>query len=552
MNDKDFDQIFSDKLNEVSEFSGADDNWQKLKFRLDLVPPATVLPTPAPALTVPTIGAQPLWMYAAMSALAVGNIWLWLQMRDVNRQNEALQKAVVAVQANRKDTVYRIDTIYQKVYLMDNPSNSDNSTAITPEAYAALSTRKGIPNAVAAAASSPAFEAKNLKNPVSIEVKKQQNIEGSPLNRSEKVAKALNNTIAAHSKAFNGAKKVDNAVLSNSLNGTNATKRVDKTAPSKVSNEKKVENIVEEQLSTDNEIKKSANNLAPISVLKDTKSMGNSTSNPFIGNDEVNSAIPKILELETPQTVTGDEVQNKMLNKANLLLLPLDFKPLLPIETAEKEQEVLNMVGVMKPITVKQRRNILPKWSMPEVNIGIVGATGLPNKYETSGLGLGTDIGWSRNWSVIASLEKHESHFDMKARDKRFHLPPDPVNVPRDRRLMELEGDFKDFRLSVGAKYVFMTSKKFRPYVLAQHVWKKAPPSFVAFKYEKPGGDREDYIQTIDSKSFANIWQLGAGMTGDFNHRLSWNAGLNYMFDLNTTNLNTNPLTLRAGLYYRL
>ncbi|MEN9612008.1 MAG: hypothetical protein RLZZ628_2822, partial [Bacteroidota bacterium] len=27
MNDKDFDQIFSDKLNEESVFSGADENW---------------------------------------------------------------------------------------------------------------------------------------------------------------------------------------------------------------------------------------------------------------------------------------------------------------------------------------------------------------------------------------------------------------------------------------------------------------------------------------------------------------------------------------------
>jgi hypothetical protein len=541
MNDKDFDQIFSDKLNEVSEFSGADDNWQKLNFRLDLVPPvpAPVLPAP-PA---PRIGWQQGWMYAAMSALTVGNIWLWLQMRDVNRQNEALQKAVAAVQTNRKDTVYRIDTIYQKVYLIDNQSNSELLKSVTPAEYAALSANRVSPNRASDAASSNSIESKNLKNRLSIEDKKQQNIDNSDLNRS---AKASNNTIASGLKSFNTTKKVENVASSNISNENNATKSIENVASSNVSNKnnttKSIESKIETPISNHNDIAKSNPNtlLTPTSNNAD-----NAPSNTFTANASTH-------DLAIPKAADGTNEQNNILNKANFVLLPLDFKPLLPVESLEKEQESMSIAGSIQPIKVKKRHNIFPKLSMTEVNIGFVGTVARSGKYKTNGFGIGTDIGLSRNWSVIASAEKHEAHFEMGDRNGRFHLPNEPLGVPRDRRLMELEGNFRDLRLSLGAKYVFLTHKKFRPYVLAQHVWKKAPPSFVAFKYEKPGGDKEEYFEPIERKSFANIWQAGAGITGDINNRFSSYAGLNYMFDFNKANHNTNPVTLRAGIYYRL
>jgi hypothetical protein len=530
MNDKDFDQIFSDKLNEESAFSGADDNWQKLNFRLDLVAPvpAPVLPAP-PA---PMIGLHQGWLYAAMSALAVGNVWLWLQMRDVNRQNEALQKVVAVVQTNRKDTVYRIDTIYQKVYLIDNHSNSENLTAVTPAEYAALSAKRVLQNQVSNVASSKSIESKNLKNQVSIEDKKQQIIEKAPLNRSDKVANALNNTIATDSKTLNVTKSGKKVVLNN------------------VSNENKVSKQVENDVANGSDITKNGNTTAVTTVSKDTKSVDNPTPNAFVANGTTNSTTPSMTDLANPKTVDANEVQNKILNKADLLLLPLESKPLVAIEVPEKESESIHVAGTMQPIKVKKQHNIFPKMSMPEVNIGIVVA-GMPGKHKTNGFGIGTDIGLSRNWSVIASVEKHEAHFDMGHRDEKFHLPPPPI-VPVGHRLMHLEGEYRDFRLNLGAKYVFLTSKKYRPFVTAQHVWKKAPASVVAFDYEKPTGEINRYVQVVEDKSFANIWQFGAGVTGDFTNRFSWNAGLNYMFDFNKVNRNTNPLTLRASIYYRL
>jgi hypothetical protein len=554
MNDKDFDQIFSDKLNEVSEFSGADDNWQKLKFRLDLAPPvpAPVLPAP-PA---PKIGWQQGWMYAAMSALAVGNVWLWLQMRDVNRQNEALQKAVAAVQTNRKDTVYRTDTIYQKVYLIDSHSNSENLTSVTPAEYAALSAKRASQNRTSDAASSQSIESKNLKNGVSIEDKKQQNINNSDLNRS---AKASNNTIGRGSKPFNTTKNVKNVASSNVSNKNDATKNIENIASSNVSNKndatKSVENIASSNFSNKNNATKSIENKVgtPISNHSDiAKSDPNPTLTPISNNADnspsntfvANAPTP---DLATPKADDRTNEQNNILNKTDLVLLPLDLKPLLPVEPLEKEQESMSIAGTIQPIKVKRQYKIFPKLSMPEVNIGLVFA-GMPGKHQTNGFGIGTDIGLSRNWSVIASLEKHEAHFNMGRRDERFEPPPPRPGF----EFTHLEGEFKDFRLCVGTKYVFLTSKKFRPYVLAQHVWKKAPPSFVAFKYQKPTGETDELPQTIESKSFANIWQTGAGVTGDFNNRFSWNAGLNYMFDFNKANHNTNPFTLRAGIYYRL
>ncbi len=548
MNDKDFDQIFSDKLNEVSEFSGADDNWQKLNFRLDLVPPVPVLPAPP----VPTIGWHQGWLYAAMSALAVGNVWLWLQMRDVNRQNEALQKAVATVQANRKDTVYRIDTVYQKVYLIDNQSNSENSRTLTPAEYAALSANRVSQNRVSDAASSQSMESQNLKNQVTIEDKKQQNIDNAHLNRSAKSANIHNNTIAAGSKAIHSIKNVDKIVL----NENNSTKSVDKVAANDILNgnpvTKSVDKAVSSNVSNENNSTKSIENTVLATLSKDKKSIENPTSNVVVATDVANSSTPSNTDLATFKAVDASEVQNKILNKTDLLLLPLDSKPLLPIEALEKSVESITVARTMQPIKVKKQHNIFSKLGMPEVNIGIIGAVGRSGKYKTEGWGIGTDIGLSRNWSIVASAEKHEATFEMRDRNKRFHLPNEPAGVPRDRQLMELEGKFKDFRLSLGAKYVFLTHKKFRPYVLAQHVLKIAPPSFVAFKYEKPSGEKEEYFERIEPKSFANIWQVGAGMTGDFNNRVSWNAGLNYMFDFNAANHNINPFTLRAGVYYRL
>jgi hypothetical protein len=509
MNDKDFDQIFSDKLNEESVFSGADDNWQKLNFRLDLVPPALVLPAP-PA---PTVGWHPRWMYAAMSALAVGNVWLWLQMRDVNRQNETLQKAVAAVQTNRKDTVYRIDTVYQKVYLIGNQSNTESGTANTEAEYATLSANKVAQNRIGEVAPSKSIELKSFKNKVAIENKKQQNIDYSLLNHADKVLKASSNY---------------NNTITNQLNVAKTTKSVDKSNSTIVSND---------------------NN--------NTKSVDNGATSTFLTTatnvQKENTAIPTTpIATDLAATKTADVLseQNKILNKANLLLLPLDLKPLLPIEPLEKENESLGAMEMAHPIRVKKQR-MLPSWSLPEVNIGVIGAASLPSKQLTKGLGIGTDIGLSRNWSIIASVEKHESHFGMGRRDDKIHLPPEP-QVPVGHKLIHLEGEFRDFRLNLGAKYTFMTSKKYRPYVTAQHVWKKAPASIVTFDYEKPTGETDRYIQSVDTKSFANIWQVGGGLTSDFNNRFSWNAGLNYMFDFNPSNHNTNPLTLRVGVYYRL
>jgi hypothetical protein len=543
MNDKDFDQIFSDKLNEESVFSGADENWQKLNFRLDLVPPAPVLPAPP----TPTIGWHPSWVYAAMSALAVGNIWLWLQMRDVNRQNKALQKAVTAVQTNRKDTVYRIDTVYQKVYLIGNQSNTEKEGANADAEYATLSMNKVAQNRSEEVVPSKSIESKSLKNKVAIENKKQQNIDYSVLNHPNKVVKTPplndNNTITHSLNVAKTAKSADNSTSTIVLNDNNTNS---------------VDNSNLTVVSKDNPIKKVDNSI-PTVVLNNnnTNSVDNGAASTFLttvskeqkGNATIGTT-PITTDLTATQTADVLSEQNKILNKANLLLLPLDLKPLLPISSLEKEDESIGAVEMARPIKVKKQR-MLPIWSMPEVNIGVIGTASLPSKQPTNGLGIGTDIGLSRNWSVIASVEKHESHFGMGHRDEKFHLPPEP-QVPVGHKLVHLEGEFKDFRLNLGAKYVFMTSKKYRPYVTAQHVWKKAPASIVAFDYEKPTGETDRYIQSVDTKSFANIWQVGGGVTGDFNNRFSWNTGLNYMFDFNQANHNINPLTLRAGVYYRL
>jgi hypothetical protein len=469
-------------------------------------------------------------MYAAMSALAVGNVWLWLQMRDVNRQNEALQKAVAAVQSNRKDTVYRIDTVYQKVYLIDNHSNSENLTTITPAEYAALSAPRVAQSRATDAASSKSFESKNLKNRIAIEDKKQQNRDNSYLNPA---AKASNNTIATNSKLLKTEKTVEKVAPSNNSIGNNTTKSIESVAASKVS----IENNTTK--SVDN------NSVTNVSNQNTTKSVDNAASNTVVAN----AATPN---LAIPKTVDASEIQNNILNKADLVLFPLAFKPILPIEALEKESESIQVAGIIKPIKVKKQYNIFPRLSMPEINIGIIGTASIPSKQPTNGWGLGTDIGLSRSWSVIASVEKHESHFKMGHRDNRLHLPAEPPPPAPGFEFTHLEGEYRDFRASLGIKHVFLTHKKFRPYISAQHVWKKAPPSFVAFKYRKQNGDEDELPQTIESKSFANIWQAGAGMTGDFNHRFSWNASLNYMFDFNAVNHNTNPLTLRAGVYYRL
>jgi hypothetical protein len=542
MNDKDFDQIFSDKLNEESVFSGADENWQKLNFRLDLVPPAPVLPAP-PA---PTIGWHPGWVYAAMSALAVGNVWLWLQMRDVNRQNETLQKAVAAVQTNRKDTVYRIDTVYQKVYLIGNQSNTEKEGANTNAEYAALSTSKVAQSHAVEVVPSKLIESKSLKNKVAIENKKQQKIDYSVLNQPNKVVKtpSLN----------------DNNIITKSLNVAKTAKSADNLTSTIVLNDNNTNSVDNSNLtvvSNDNRIKSIDNSSATVVLNNNTNSVDNGVASTFLTTvskeQKENATIattPTTTDLTATQTADVLIEQNKILNKANLLLLPLDLKPLLPISSLEKEDESIGAVEMARPIKVKKQR-MLPIWSMPEVNIGVIGTASLPSKQATSGLGIGTDIGLSRNWSVIASVEKHESRFGMGHRDDKFQLPPEP-QVPVGHKLVHLEGEFKDFRLNLGAKYVFMTSKKYRPYVTAQHVWKKAPASIVAFDYEKPSGETDRYIQSVDTKSFANIWQVGGGVTGDFNNRFSWHAGLNYMVDFNQSNHNINPLTLRAGVYFRL
>jgi hypothetical protein len=543
MNDKDFDQIFSDKLNEESLFSGADDNWQKLNFRLDLIPPAVVVSPPAPQVmpTAPTIGGHQGWMYAAMSALTVGNVWLWLQMKDVSRQNEGLQKAVSAVQLGRKDTVYRIDTVYQKVYLIGNQSNSGKSVPITQAEYSALS-----------AVSTKSIESKSFKNEVVIDRKNQQNNTHASLN----VPQASSKTIySSRNNPLTGTQKSEMTSLTTDNWGNSAAKKSEMTARTTDnwdnSAAKKSEMTTR---TTDNW----ANSAAQTSDLKSTKSVDKTiativeNSIPVTKNiDNSNNNAFVTTDASLPKVENNVAEQNNILRKATIVLLPLDSRPLSEVAALTKVRERMSVADAIEPIRVHKRSPLFASMSMPEINLGLVVAAGLPERKSTNGIGIGIEVGLSQHWSLIASGEKHSWHFDMGDKDNKFRLPPEPM-VPNGHKLRRLRGEFKDERLSVGAKYVFLTHKKYRPYVTAQHVWKHAPNSMVDFEYETLTGDNENFKQTLEGQSFTNIWQVGSGVTGDLNRRISWHAGLNYMFDFNKQHSNTAPITLRGGVFYRL
>jgi hypothetical protein len=543
MNDKDFDQIFSDKLNEESLFSGADDNWQKLNFRLDLIPPAVVVSPPAPQVmpTAPTIGGHQGWMYAAMSALTVGNVWLWLQMRDVSRQNEGLQKAVAAVQMGRKDTVYRIDTVYQKVYLIGNQSNNGKSVPITQAEYSALS-----------AVSAKSIESKSFKNELVIDRKNQQNNTDSPLNVPQTGSKTI---YLSRNNPLTGSQKSEMTTLTTDNWGNSAAKKSEMT---RITTDNRGNSAAKKsemtRITTDNR----GNSAAKKSDLKSTKSIDNTISTiveksiPIttkIDNSNNNTFVTTDVSL--PKVENNVVEQNNIAKKINIALLSLDSRPLAEVKALTKGRERMSVADAIEPIRIHKRSPLFANWSMPEINLGLVVAAGSPERKPTKGFGIGAEVGLSEHWSVLVSGEKHAAHFEMDDKDKRFRLPPEPI-VPTGHKLRRLRGEFKDERLSVGAKYVFLTHKKFRPYVTAQHVWKHAPNSMVDFEYEKPTGDNENFRQTLEGQSFTNIWQVGSGVTGDLNRRVSWHAGLNYMFDFNKKHNNTTPITLRGGVFYRL
>jgi Outer membrane protein beta-barrel domain len=143
MNERDFDKLFSDKLNHEGDFPNKDKVKASVFSRLDNeLPVASALPI---SDTKGSTLLKSLWALPFLLLLLGWNSCQWWQMKNLTQQNLSLQadikgwKTATSTRTLSHDTViyqsrtiYKTDTIYKTVYLFEKNISTTNFSPNTP------------------------------------------------------------------------------------------------------------------------------------------------------------------------------------------------------------------------------------------------------------------------------------------------------------------------------------------------------------------------------------------------------------------------------------
>jgi hypothetical protein len=517
MNERDFDKIFRDRLNEPADIPNENQNWQRV---------AATLGKPQGQLGFKSL----LWLPFLLLLLA-WNGWQTYRIHTLNTALSAVQQSPFSPTSTVRlyDTIFKTTTVIQRdtivkyIYLLNKETTSEaknphiNNLFLDESVPSALGTAIRIPPSVKTdnneekmTATNPTKQERSLTNTNDLNTNftnKTTGIDTTQLvdyhfktlknNELDNQNNATNQTTTANTQPL----KSETTPFQNTSNAaTNQTNTADSTVSKNKNEEKDAVNLTNTTAVKDAIFSKSLTPIQDITAAQDS----NLTKKPPLSKYQLDS-IEKVVE------------DNLKARKKAII-------------KAEKTPIRLDGIGVLAGTA----------WLMPKA-IGFK-----PSNW----IGLTANIALRPQWRL--SLSGDYSKADFKVMDlvkpisvKAQGLPQPPTN---EYTLYYIEGTQKAWQASTQLHYLFAPNRPFQPHVSLGYTYRVLPIYEIEVEYEnKRTGDKKGY-DTTAPRHIDHWLSIGAGADYRLNRHISVQGRADYFHEFHN---GQGVWVLRGGVFYK-
>ncbi len=537
MTEREFDDMFKDKLGDELPFDFRSGDWQAAAQELDKVLPVAPLATPNPVLSPvsKTLGWYK-WAAAAAVLAVVSQGWLLTKLYDISNELNALKQqnnvAAAPIEKQSENTTIAKNT--------DTKGNYTEGVVI----------RDTIVKYVEVPARAPqesTYQTGTQDNATQNSGTIAQNDDTKALlkevNQLKKAIKEKNNIIEAQKEAAQSA-----------------------IARTEDKNDKKAENVANNGFKNQNDSRDKP--------ALDKKEVNNAiNNNPIIAQN--NSSIDKIntpnnsvnaLDKNALATTTNSDIAEA--TKEKLTLDKLNRLPALSFSPLKSNfKETLEMNAEDLYLLHSSRRNIIKP--LPDLSGWKVGANALTvvtnfdyrdgkvekhDKIISNGFNARVMYDVNNNWRATADVNIWEESFKPNIDLDSFHRKsPFPKPSP-DYELSKVSFNSKNAQIRIGADYLLPNKTVITPFLgfgLA-YSWKSKKE--IEFEYKNNDKSKPPLppyaIPNYDKDQSPYYFSLRAGVEGKIYKRLSWSANITSQLRLNSK---TNQIWgSQMGLAYAL
>lgn len=521
----DFDKIMNDRLNEDDSefFPRREANWEKLSERLADFESANPLPADVPKPVM-----RPVWRRWALTSAAAALVgvsgllmWHFNEVKNVEKENSRLQQEVAALKSNQQSAnsntvveqkvIIQTDTIYRTTKTLSNPTEFANS----PNKL----TKNTLPSANNVNSNTPSVSPLDFRQ-------KQANTDGNKQN-----AAIVDNKLK-NDKKETGKKESPNDVIIQKRNDSQLSEMGNKKVIDAVPFDKKNQPINGQKAQLNEGIAHQIDPSVSPSVLEANKAndkinkQNDVAISPKTGDDSIRIDRKNIDNIETvvqtPPSVlpnVSDKKDSLESAKADVLAFQKAKEDSLTKARVALQEAKSNAENATPPIVktdkgLKRLQKFLPKGFA----VGAQGFYGsvmpsIPGVMATTGKGISAELALTKNIRLAVSNDWLETHFELRERPRRFHLPdaPDPNKPNVD--LHRIKGEQKSRLLSVNAKYVFGDKWFVQPFVSVGHSWLKIQEHSVDFVFRDfTTGNDTPRPAKVEAETFKSLWQAGVGL----------------------------------------
>lgn len=526
----DFDKIINDRLNEDDGefFPRKEANWDKLSQQLADFDKANPLPKDAPQPVMRPVWRRFEWMSAAAVLVGVSGLLFWHfnEVGSFKQENARLQQEVATLKQDQQSAnpetilnrkvIIQSDTIYQTTKTVVTQSGIANRPDKTPDSQ--NNNNNSTPSV---------FEEKqggldkNKQNAAIVDNKINKSKNETGKNQSPKdaaIQRKNERQIAEMDK-----NKVLNAVPFDTKNETLKPQKaqlnddaVSQTDPS----------LTPSSLET-NKAEGLDNKQNTIAISPKTEEGNVKTDRKNIENIEtVTQAPPSVLNpvLDKKEDVEQSKIDVLAIEKAKQDSLTQALVALQEAKSnTESEQVTPPIIKTDKGL--KRWRQFLPKGFA----VGAHGTHGsmmpkISGVMATTGKGLSAEVQFAKNISVAVTGDLLETHFELRERPRRFHLPDAPDPQKPNVELHQIKGEQKSSMLSINVKYVMSEKWWIQPFVTLGHSWLKIDEHAVNFVYKDFSNGQETLRPAkVNTEKVKDLWQVGVGLEKKINR---WTFGV--------------------------
>ena len=510
----DFDKRLSQMMNEDEHSPNMQNNWEKLKPRLQ---------PPQPLQTAWVSKRWLIGIAASVSLLVVSAMTYYLV--EAKKENNALKNEVTVLKKQEQG--------------VDNQTNT-NKENILPENKNDLNKSKTLP---------PTDANKSVENGSAVA---QKDLAKSAIDGKKTIVENKNQNTVSENKASNAAVDILNNNNKKQTRGNSGTPKKDQ--PKQIMGQSPAPNIA----STPSVLKAENGKLSEKPAAQPNAAVEKSAD-----KNPLNAAVNKNVSQESNKAITnantqkeaavvGAELNNSVpstiINKAGLTILPLattlkptfSTTPLAPLSMASVS---MPQSTVLRPLARTR------KWAVGVQAFTSLGDGDGKKDANLIGWGIVASYNLTRNFELMATAEAGEMRYDFKGRPKAQQIPKTPPAPSMHDELRRVSGNQSRQQLSIGLKYKIPTNTILTPSFNLGYDWQRLGQQSCRFDFRNQTTGGELAVNEISPTQISNnLWHVGAGLEANIS---SFILGISASYQKDFSDNNDNRVILRGGLKYR-